>query len=218
MIEFEVIEGNLELPTDWLDEAGRLRLMPAAKFDAVPHESLRVWCNRKARYGLVTQELVDWLKPRIEGKRAIEIGAGHGDLAYHLGIPATDSRIQEDPDVAMQYAFLRQPMIEYPPWVEKYEAHLAVAHYKPEIVLASWVTQFSDQPDDEVGSPFGVHESLILSTGCCYVLLGNERIHGAKRIMAQEHVVIRLPGLRSRSRYPEADRLYIWNPCFPVTK
>jgi hypothetical protein len=46
----------------------------------------------------VTVELVAWLHDRIAGRKAIEIGAGMGDLGYHLGIPQTDSYAQiEDP-------------------------------------------------------------------------------------------------------------------------
>jgi hypothetical protein len=208
----EKLPSNLELP-DLLDEGGRLRLLPAVAYDLIPRDNLRVWCHKYARYGLPTIELILWLRERIGNRTAIEIGSGAGDLAWHLGIPATDSRIQEEEPTRSIYLSAGQPVIVYPPSVEKLEAHLAVAKYLPQVVVASWVTQWIDPELAATGggSMFGVHENLILTTGATYILIGNRRIHGDKKIMSQPHEEFALPFLRSRAKYPEEDRVFIWN-------
>jgi hypothetical protein len=82
---------------DLLDEGHLLRLLPYAAYDRIHPEGLRLWCHKNARYGLPTIECIDWLRKFIGGRSAIEIGAGYGDLAYHLGIPATDSHCAAAP-------------------------------------------------------------------------------------------------------------------------
>jgi hypothetical protein len=197
---------------DLLDPNGTLRLWPAAHYDTIPRVDLRVWCHQHARYGLPTAELVAWLEEQIAGRVAIEIGSGCGDLAYHLRIPATDSRIQEEPAISAYYEAIGQPICRYPSWVDRYEAHLAVAHYRPDVVVASWVTQWIDPsiPSATEGSMFGVHEELILSIAKQYILLGNLAVHGQKKIMRRPHRELALPFLRSRAKYPELDRVFVW--------
>jgi len=211
LTNFEYLATRPPLP-ELLDENGTLRLLPAAYYDAIPRDSLRYWCHEHGRYGLPTVELVEWIQAELGSRTAIEIGSGCGDLAFHLRIPATDSRIQEDPTVAAYYRAIGQPTCRYPSWVEQYEAHLAVAHYRPDVVVASWVTQWVDPqiPTQVEGSMFGVHEGLILAVAKQYILLGNLAVHGQKKIMERPHRELALPFLRSRAKYPELDRLFVW--------
>jgi hypothetical protein len=82
--------------TSYIDKAfladdGYVRLRPAAEWRAIDPVHLRIWCGRRARYQVVTQEMVDWLRPQVAGRNALEVGAGAGDLGHHLGIRMTDS-------------------------------------------------------------------------------------------------------------------------------
>jgi hypothetical protein len=196
-----------------LDETGVLRLLHAAEYDEMPRSSLRVWCHRHGRYGLPTVELVEWLSAKIGDRKAIEIGAGSGDLAFHLGIPATDSRNQEWPDVAAYYALMGQPLIRYPAWVQTFDAVQAVAHYLPRVVIGSWITQWcvSNAPAQTKGSIYGVQEDVLLSSGVEYILIGNLAVHGDKKIMNLPHQEFDPGFLRSRASQPELDRIFIWN-------
>lgn len=211
-MQFEILEET-PLP-DLLDEQGHLKLLSSAEFDAIPRDALRLWCHFNGRYGLPTQELVAYLKKRIAGRKAIEIGSGYGDLAYHLGIPATDSWIMTDPGVAAFYKAMQQPVINYPPFVEKIEALDAIRKYKPEIVIASWVTRWVD-PNLPVpqggGSIHGVKEDLLLATGVTYIFIGNLGVHGHKPIRNLEHQELIFPFVRSRAIDPSLDRVMIWN-------
>ena len=211
-MQFTILEDT-PLP-DLLDEHQHIKLLPAAELDAIPRDALRLWCHVNARYGLPTQELIAYLKKRIAGRNAIEIGSGYGDLAYHLGIPATDSWIMTDPKVAAFYRTMGQPVIDYPPFVEKIEALAAIEKYKPEIVIASWVTRWID-PDLPMpaggGSIYGVKEDLLLATGVTYIFIGNLGVHQHKQIRNLEHQELILPFVRSRAQDPSLDRIMIWN-------
>ena len=212
-MEICILPANLELP-DLLDAEGRLKLLPAAAYDAISRNAVRLWCHNFARYGLPTIELVNWLKARIAGHTAIEIGSGAGDLAFHLGIPATDNRMQEWPMIKFNYTMTGQPVIQYPDFVQELDALTAVAQYQPDVVIASWVTQWIDPdlpPPETGGNVWGIKEDEILATGCTYILIGNQKVHGDKKIMAAPHEEFVLPFLRSRANYPALDRVWVWN-------
>lgn len=191
-----------------------LKLLPSAAYDAFDRDGLRLWCNRQARYGLPTVELIEWLRTYIDGRDGIEIGSGSGDLCHHLGIRGTDSKLQNDPKAAIFYMLQNQPTIRYPASVERLEALEAITKYKPRIVVASWVTHWID-PDKGVppggGCMFGVHEDQLLATGAIYVFIGNLRVHQHKPILQLPHREIKLPFLRSRASDPSLDRVFIWN-------
>jgi hypothetical protein len=191
-----------------------IKLLPSAAYDAFDRDGLRVWCHQNARYGLPTVELVEWLKTYINGRPAIEIGAGSGDLCHHLGIRGTDSKLQDDPRAAIYYQLLRQPTIHYPASVERLEALVAVKKYRPRIVIASWVTHWVDPskpPPHGEGCMFGVREDRLLKLGVTYVFIGNLLIHQHKPILKLPHREIQVPFLRSRASVPALDRILIWN-------
>ena len=199
---------------DLFDENGQLKLLPAAAYDGFSRAAIQLWCHHHARYGLPTVELIAWLQERIAGKKTIEIGSGSGDLAYHLGIPATDNRMQEWAEIAFQYALMGQPTIHYSSAVQNLNAVAAVRLHRPEVVVASCITEWIDPnlpPPPHGGNVYGVKEDQILSTGCTYILIGNQHVHGRKKIMALPHESHAFPFLRSRARFPELDRVWIWN-------
>ncbi len=209
-LKSEVDEAVGRLPE--LTKNGTLILRQASFYDSLDPNALRMWCHLTGRYGLVTEELVDWIRSFIAGRPAIEIGSGCGDLAWHLNIMPTDSRIMEQADVKLYYEFYGQPLTAYPEWVAKLEALDAVAIYKPQVVIASWVTQLITEADElGTGSMYGVDESELLRTGVTYIFIGNEKVHCKKRIMAQPHKSYALPFLRSKAEQPELNRVWIWN-------
>jgi hypothetical protein len=203
------------MDTRHLDELllvnGKMKALPAAELDALAtNEQLRHWCHRHGRYGLPTAELIDWLRARIADRYTIEIGAGYGDFASLLGISATDSKIQCQPAMIAYYDILGQPVIKYPADVEQLDAAEAVKKYRPQVVLASWVTQWVDPHKPPTpGSVFGVKEWKFVDK-VTYILIGNIATHGQKRIMAKRHEVYDLPFLRSRASNPELNRVWIW--------
>jgi len=212
-MDFQILPADLELP-DLLDQNKILRLLPNQAYESISHDALRVWCHRHARYGLPTLELVQWLRERIGSRKTIEIGSGTGDLAYHLQIPATDNRMQEWPQIKFHYRITGQPVIQYPDFVQNLDALDAIKEYQPEVVIGSWVTQWIDPnlpPPSSGGNAWGIKEDKILATGCTYILIGNQKVHGEKKIMAEPHQEFALPFLRSRAINPHLNRVWIWN-------
>lgn len=86
-------------------------------------QNLGIYCVFSQDFGRV-------LKPMLQGRACLEIGAGDGSLTLlleQLGVPvhATDD-----------YSWSKR--IRYPTWVEQLPADAALHKYQPEVVLCSW--------------------------------------------------------------------------------
>lgn len=128
------------------------------------------------------------LRERIAGRRAIEIGAGNGALAQALGIAATDSRLQEEPDIAAYYRAIGQPPVRYGAQVEKLDAVAASAKYRPQVVIGSWITHLADPaPPEKGGSACGVDEEQVVASRDEYICIGNAQVHRHKPIWNLPH-------------------------------
>lgn len=202
---------------------GRLRLLSAQEFRVVPHDQLRVWCGKRGRYGIPTIELIQWLKDRIGERMAIEVGAGNGDLGYHLGIPASDSYVQQhNPSVTSLYTLSGQaPTNPNPLDVVKVDAERAVQIFKPDVVVASWLTRKFVKGVDVDGraeaSVYGPMEEKILK-GCAeYIHIGNMGSHSQKTLLSLPHETHYLPWLVSRAQDQSLNVVHIWkNPYYPA--
>jgi hypothetical protein len=205
----------LDLDNMLLNRVGQLQVLPAIAYDYIDHTDLRVWCNQRGIYGLPTDETIAWLREFIGDRSAIELGSGNGAFGRALKVPLTDSRIQEDPEVKMSYMIQGQPTVPYANDVEKLEALEALAKYNPQVAFGSWLTNWIDPNKPFIagaGSMYGLKEDLILAhPGLeAYVVIGNEEVHRNKPIMALPHETIRAPWIRSRSRSPELNAIFVW--------
>lgn len=197
------------LSSELLLPNGKLQLKKIEFYNKLQWEDLRLFCHEYARYGLPTQELIDCIKNIIGNKKALEIGSGHGDLGYHLGIPMTDSKIQQDPQIAAYYAAMRQPNIKYPFDVEKLEAMEAIEKYNPEVVVASWVTEKHDGKKSH-GFMHGVREDKLLDLVEKYIFIGNVDIHSEKEILKRDHFTLDDSFIISRAANRKGNRIWIW--------
>lgn len=200
-----------DLAPEVIDAEGLPRVMPAA-FYATTTAQERAWLGlRHGLYGLPTIELCDWLVEHIAGRPAIEIGAGNGRMAERVGIPATDSYLQANPDVAGWYASLGQPAVTYGPNVERLEALDAVRQYRPEVVVASWVThRYNPRRHGRGGNQYGPKTDLILQRCKEYILIGNSSTHAKDPLLQQPHELHHFPWLFSRTVTGTPDFLAIW--------
>lgn len=203
--------GTRELQPDLLDSAGRLKVMPASYYAGTTRQERAIFGVETASYILPTTELVEWVKARIAGRTALEIGSGNGVLAEALGIRATDNHMQTMPQVAAFYAAAQQPTIKYGPNVERIAALAAIKRYKPQVVVSAWVTQLFDPNKPEVGgNMFGVHEQTIID-GCDeYIFIGNEKVHSGKSIWLQMHDIIYPEWLYSRAINGSREFIATW--------
>lgn len=205
------IARTRDLAPRLLDANGVLRVVPAADLaDTTPAERLRFGVQHGI-YGFVTEELVQFLREVIGERRAIEIGAGHGQLATALGIPATDNRQQEEPATRAHYELLRQPTVRYGDHVRKLDALEAVARHRPQVVVAAWVThRYRPECPDAGGSVTGIEEEAVIAACETYVFIGNTQVHQHKPVAALPHRRLTPPWLYSRAVNGTADFIGIW--------
>lgn len=201
-----------DLTPEAIGPDGRLRVLPAEFWAATTREERGVFGNRHGLYSFPTVELVDYLRQFIRGRRAIEIGAGHGVLAEALGIPATDNKHQLLPDHRKFYGLIGQTLVPYGPNVEKLDARRAVSKYRPEVVIGCWVTHRYDPKRHELGgNTVGVDEARVLRWVEDYVHVGNEKVHEHKPLLAVDHATIYAPFVFSRALNGAADVIQIWS-------
>lgn len=189
---------------------GRVALRSATEWATsfTPNE-LRIWCVKRARYCIPTLELIEWLKTRIGDRIAVEIGAGMGDLGFHLGIPMSDSYQQvEDKLTVTQMTAMGQEPTRPPNDVRREDAENVVRRCKPQVVVGAWITQKWDGGGD--GNYLGPREDYILERCNTYIMIGNKKIHSGKRILKLPHEELEFPWLISRAADPSLNRIWIW--------
>lgn len=194
-----------------LDDSGRLRITSARTLEGTTAQARLLFGVRQGVYSFPTDELCDFLRSRIEGRVAIEIGAGHGVLAKALSIPATDNRQQEDPEFRAYYAQIGQPTVPYGENVEKLDAAAAVAKYRPHVVIACWVThRFDPNRPYAGGSVTGVDEATIIESCEEYIFIGNEHVHAHKPIWKMPHEKLTPQWLYSRAVNGSREFIATW--------
>ncbi len=199
---------NIDYLNKILMENGRLKVLDASVYEQIPNTHLRMFCVKKGIYQLPTTELADWVRDKIEWRKTIEIGAGNGAFAKHLGIIATDSHQQERPEIKELYKVMRQQTVKYGKHVKNYDAKKAIKKYRPKVVVANWVTQIWG-PDSEEGNAWGIDENWLINNVECYIHIGNRQVH-KKRILMHEHKEYQFPWLYSRGSVPEDNVIFVW--------
>lgn len=192
-----------------LDESGFCRPLPAAELRRIGRDQFRIWCARNAVYAYPSLELVEWLRELIAGRPAIEVGAGNGHLGRSLGIPMTDSGMQLMPAVADHYRALGQAPTNPPDCVELLGAEEAVAKYRPQVVVASWLTH-RWRPGMSEGNEMGPEEENIVQACEAYVHVGNDGVHRQKPIWALEHRKEYHDWLVSRASNEDLSHVAVW--------
>jgi hypothetical protein len=207
-----LISGDVsDLAPAVIDGTGLPRVMQASFYEATTQEERTVLAVRHGLYGLPTVELVAWLRTHIGDRSAIEIGAGNGRLAEAVGIPATDTRIQEGGATRAHYESIGQAPVTYGPNVERIEALDAVRKHRPSVVVGSWITHRYDGARHAAGgSMYGPDTLAILALCDEYVHIGNEGVHQHDPLWALPHEVHHFPWLYSRAMNGGRDVIGVW--------
>ena len=155
---------------------GLIRPIPAKDVAKFGFLTLRLFLHKWALYTFPTTELIDYLADRIAGKSAIEIGAGLGVIGRALGIPLTDNKMQEWPEIRITYEMMGQPTIKYPPDIIELDAIVAAEQYKPDIVIGSYITHKWDDYTQS-GNWWGVDTVKLVHSVPEYLMVGNLNTH-----------------------------------------
>ncbi len=201
-----------DISAEFTDKAGRMLVVPAEQYARTTTDERALFGANKAFYGFLTTELIDYLVGIIAGRSAIEIGAGHGALAAALGIPATDNRQQEWPEVKAFYETCGQRPITYGQHVEKLDALAAIKKYKPQVVVGCWVTHKYDPNRHAAGgNQDGIDEEKVIAACETYIVVRNEKVHDGKSIWKLPHTKITPPWLYSRAHNGSPNFIAVWH-------
>lgn len=201
---------------DEVVENGELRVVPTAFYGQFKQEEISGFCLRHGFYCVPTTELVDKINELIlevsPTRSAIEIGSGSGVLGKALGIPCTDNFMQDDPSIRAYYKTMNQPTVRYGRHVERLDAEAAVERYRPEVVVAAWVThKYNAAEHERGGNMFGVDEVAMLGKIKRYIFVGNFYVHQGKPLLAVEGTTHSSEACVSRSLRPHANAIVVWD-------
>jgi hypothetical protein len=139
-----------------------------------------------------TQELIEWLKEQIGGRKAIEINAGRGCIGGFLGIPTTDSGYclqSEYQKFSLSVGIMPPIKLD----CEVLNAKKAMSKYRPEVVISCWPLNTIDLPS--------VKDRAEL------ILIGHDETHADLSIMKYEHETFKLPFLVQKG---ESEKGSVW--------
>lgn len=195
---------------------GVLRVVPGWYYQQFEQVDLSGFALRHGLYVLPTRELLDKINELIlevsPTRSAIEIGSGNGVLGKALDIRCTDNFMQDDPNVRALYAQMKQPVVSYGKHVERLDAQEAIDRYRPEVVVAAWVThKFNEAEPERAGNMFGVDEVELLSKIRRYIFVGNFFVHQQKPLLAKPYMVYESDLLFSRSQKPQGNAIVVWD-------
>lgn len=166
-------------------------------------------------YTFPTQELIDFLHseidddPELEPHSTIEICSGMGWIGRSLGIPTTDSRLQEREDIRQSYLKMGAMPIQYPKDIEPLDALSAIRKYEPEYVIASYCTHLYGTGSLKSGNAFGVDTRWVVQHCSRFYHIGNDDIHRRDPIMKRAHRRLSFDWLVTRGNSEHA-RIYVW--------
>lgn len=187
-----------DLESQVLDSEKKLIIKPYSFWKNRDLNERRYFMYIHGIYVLPTTELIEFLRSMIIGK-AIEIGAGHGAIARTLGIPITDSRMQESPEIKFIYQMGGQPPISYHDDIEKLDAIEAVKKYEPDTVIGAFITHKFD-PKIGNGNALGVDEmKMMQKIKRRYINIGNKHTHKDKPLLKIPHTEYQFDWLITRS-------------------
>ncbi|WP_143056578.1 hypothetical protein [Chitinophaga sp. YR573] len=198
----------------FLDNNGHLKAISALELHKIHEVERSAWAQMNSVYHFITKEMIEWLKEKIEGRSAVEICAGNGGIARLLGIPATDSYYETEPN-GIDYCLKKGIRPVFPAAdVIKMEANEAITYDKPKVAIGAFVPQIylhSDVNSDNPGKTWGVDEVLLLKKVQTYIMLGNEIVDKGKRIFKLPHQTYRLPWQITRANEQALNRIWIWD-------
>lgn len=178
----------------------------------IDRDNFVYWCLQRGVYQYPTIELLEWLKNyfNVPISEVLEIGAGNGAFSRYLGTKATDSKIQETPELKHKYLLNNITTTNPPDDVEKINAIAAIKKYKPKIVFGTYISSRFKKGDVE-GFQDGVDHEKLWNFEFIrkYIMVGNIRLHKNHTFLKYKHEEYYEPWLISRSEQT-LNRIFVW--------
>lgn len=194
-----------------LDADGRLQPVEFAAIRNFSQNDISAFCHKHGVYQIITTELVRFVRKQIEGYRTIEIGAGNGCFGRALGVPLTDSKIQDSAWMRAYYKQINQPRVTYGDDVKKLEALQAIKVLNADAAVASWVTNKKKATTVD-GCFGGVDEAILSKRLKRYVFVGNRETHKNKELLRYcTPIEYRFDWLVSRSVFKNKNIIWVFD-------
>lgn len=200
--------------------SGIPRMLPADELLRFGVEPILQLMVEEGLYVWPTTELADWLRSEYNLDNAMEIGAGNGVLAQHLGVRAVDNYSQA-PDFTPEAKYrglweqgqqamiaAGQAFVTYGGNVERKDAVEAVIKYRPSVVYGLFITH-KFRSGDATGNVFGVDEGKVLRRAD-YIMVGNEKTHTGKPLLPFAERAEFHPWLITRGFDQSLNRIWTW--------
>lgn len=189
-----------------------LNVLPYREFKDIPQSDISQFCVQHGYYLIPTVELVEFIKTEIGPNPTIEIGSGSGTLCKALGIIGTDNYMQTWPEIKSYYEFANQTPIHYGTDVQRISARDAIRKYRPEVVVAAWVThRYNPKMHWREGNVYGIDENGLINKVRKYIHIGNDKTHSKKPALRLPHAAIHKEWIVSRAMNPEGNVIYVWD-------
>jgi hypothetical protein len=210
IISEEALSHLPELHALVTDDSGQFIVRSYEEVERFSCQTIMAFCVTYGIYCFPTKELIDFLRGIIHDSKVIEVGSGNGIISRELGIKGTDN-FEQRGSRADLYEVMHQKPVTYGKHVEFYDAIDAVRRYKPDTVIASWLThQYNPNERSRGGNMTGPKEEKILERVKTYIFVGNDKVHSSKPIYALPHETIKEPWLLSRTLDQSLNSIYIW--------
>lgn len=195
---------------------GVLKVMSADFYHQFHADSIQGFCLFLGLYALPTTELMDRINLLImeasPSRNAIEVASGNGCLGKGLGIQCTDNYMQATDEMRAHLKAVRQAPVSYGPHVAKFDALEAVKIFKPEVVVAAWMThKYRPHEHYRGGNIYGIEENDMMVKIKRYILVGNLEVHKHKPLMGVAHQRIQGDFIVSRSSHPSKNAIFVWD-------
>ncbi|MGL5582729.1 MAG: hypothetical protein ACRDCE_17425 [Cetobacterium sp.] len=214
------VEDISKLESLVMESKGIPKVVDASVFDDFSDNQRMLLMVKHGLYVFPTTELAEWLGSHTFARKVIEVGAGNGAMANHLGVVATDNYSQApdyrpEPNLRNLWIQGRQAMermgqafVTYGANVNRVEAIDAVIKYRPELVYGCFITH-KYRAGDKDGNKFGVDEEKLIRR-CDYIMIGNAKTHQNKRILSLPHEEFIVPGVVTRCQDQSLNRIWMW--------
>jgi hypothetical protein len=112
------------------------------------------------------------------------------------------------------YHSIYQEPTNPPAWVTRLDAEQALEAYKPQVILAAFVTQKyepGDEREPKIGSSIHGHDEVkIIREVETYIHVGNEETHKDKRALRRTHRSIKANWIVTRAFDQTKNVIWVW--------
>lgn len=193
------------------------KIEPSSMYRELPHIWQALWANHNGIYSIPTDELVTFVRGKIGARSSHEIGSANSVLARYLkgsGMHCSDPRSQETTLIKALVNLTASNPPFTPSWVSHKNAKQVVEDYKPDVILAQWVTPggMKNSGDQSGRNSYGPDYKDMLTKIEELIFVGNKDVHQEVMFgeLGEPDEQIEGDWILSRAFIPDRNAIWIW--------